>query len=400
MSKAQSTLEAFEPSTDTVDITRTVKLPLETSNRKTRLVRAGIDAYQAVLSHMADHIPSYPTYQWEPRSTHMYHHAKRGLPELPDDLDGRGFKTTLAQQAQQQAAESFKSWRERGMPGDSPKGDFGNGSYLSLRNDDVTIVENDRGYGLKASFISYNPVWFHISGGDYQQEFLERIADQDDPTTSGSAELHIHGDDNLSAHLTVTWPVETYSVSDIHTTVGVDLNDDPLTSCAVWSSSDESVQDVALYSGSEFRHYRERMKERKDQAMRDGDLKAITESRRDYRKYTEHVTNVASRRVVDLALNHSPCQIALEDLTHLRETVDDPIHDWPYAELQEKIISKAQEDGLPVTMVDPRNTSITCRKCGETNPAMRDDRDFCCWECGYEVHADVNAAINIAQGGF
>jgi len=29
--------------------------------------------------------------------------------------------------------------------------------------------------------------------------------------------------------------------------------------------------------------------------------------------------------------------------------------------------------------------------------AVRDGREFVCWECGYEAHADVNAAINIAQ---
>jgi putative transposase len=43
--------------------------------------------------------------------------------------------------------------------------------------------------------------------------------------------------------------------------------------------------------------------------------------------------------------------------------------------------------------------SSSCRKCGETNPAMRDGDAFECWGCGYEVHADVNAAINIAQRG-
>jgi len=399
MSKAQMELEAFEPATDTIDITRTVKLPLETSQQKTRLVDAGIEAYQSVLAYMADYLPSYQEYEWEPHNTHMYHHAKRGLPELPDHLDGRGFKTTLAQQAQKQVAESFKSWRKRGKDGDNPKGDFGNGSYLSLRGDDVTIVPNDRGYGLKASFISYNPVWFHINGGQYQHEFLERVTDPDDPTTSGKAELHQTKGGNLAAHLTVTWPVETYSVEDIQTTVGVDLNDDPLTACAVWSDATEAVEGVELYSGAEFRHYRERMKARKDKAMADGDLKAIKESRHDYWKYTDHVTNVASRRVVDMAVEHAPCQITLEDLTHIRETATDPIHDWPFAEIQEKIISKAQEEGIPVTMIDPRNSSMTCRKCGETNPAMRADREFDCWECGYEVHADVNAAINIAKGG-
>ena len=35
-------------------------------------------------------------------------------------------------------------------------------------------------------------------------------------------------------------------------------------------------------------------------------------------------------------------------------------------------------------------------KCGETNPAMRDCDHVECRGCGYAVHADVNAAVNIA----
>jgi transposase len=65
--------------------------------------------------------------------------------------------------------------------------------------------------------------------------------------------------------------------------------------------------------------------------------------------------------------------------------------------LTEQLAYKATEAGLPVEAIDPAETSITCRQCDETNPAFRDGDDFECWECGYEVHADVNAAINIAQ---
>ena len=81
-----------------------------------------------------------------------------------------------------------------------------------------------------------------------------------------------------------------------------------------------------------------------------------------------------------------------------RETAEDPIHDWPYNRLQEKIIYKAKEEGIPVAKVNPRETSITCRKCNVTNPQSRKTRDeFECVNCGYTVHSDVNAAMNIAQ---
>jgi len=389
MSKTQTSITEFTPERDEITVTRTIKLPLATSKTKTAQVQAGVDAYQSVLSHMADRLPTYPKHEWEPHHSHMYHQAKRGLPD-----DDRDYKTTLAQQAQQQVAESFKSWRAKGEPGDSPRGDFGEGSYLSLRTDDVDIAATDGTYGLKASFISYSPVWFRIEAGAYQRAYLDRITDDDDDSSAGSAELHVHDGGGITAHLTVSWPVETYRADDVATTVGVDLNDDPLVAAAVVEGSD--VAAVELESGAEYRHHRERVKRRRGEAMADGDLQAIKSARLTYQRYTDHITNVASRRVVELAREHAPCRIHLENLTHYRETAADPIHDWPYAEIQEKIAYKAREEGIPVQTVDPAHTSITCRKCGATNPAFRDGADFGCWDCGYEVHADVNAAINIA----
>lgn len=391
MSKTQAQLAEFAPDTDEIDVTRTIKLPLATSQQKTERVRAGIRAYQSVLSHMADYIPTYPEHDWEPHNPHMYHQAKRGLPDSGADV-----QATVAQVAQQRVAEAFKSWRERGKPGNSPQGEFGDGDWFELRTDQVDIVEHDSGgFGLKASFIRYNPVWFGIEAGHYQREFLERVTADDDPAASGSAELHVHDDGGVTAHLTVTWPVETYRAEDVNTVVGVDLNDDPLVAAAVVGT--EGVEGVELESGAEYRHHRERVKRRRKEAMADGDLKAIKSARLTYERYTDHITNVASRRVVDLALEHAPCRIHLEDLTGYRETATDAIHDWPYAEIQEKIVYKAREEGIPVRTVDPRNTSVTCRKCDATSPAFRDGHDFECFDCGYEVHADVNAAINIAQ---
>jgi len=224
---------------------------------------------------------------------------------------------------------------------------------------------------------------------------LKRATDPDNDARTGSGELHLHDDGTLYCHLSVTWPVETYEAGDLSTTVGVDLNADPLTVAAVVCGDD--VHAVEFESGGEYRHHRERVKQRRDEAMEAGNLKAIRDARLNYRRYTDHITNVASRGVVDLAVKHAPCEIHLEDLTNYRETADNPIHDWPYAEIQEKITAKAREEGLPVQLIDPRGTSMTCRQCGEENPAMRDGREFECWECGYEVHADVNAAINIAQ---
>jgi len=109
MSDAQEDLDVFTPETTSIDITRTIRLKLATSTEKNKTIQQGIDAYQQVLSFMADRLPTYPEYQWRPHNNQMYHQAKRGLPD--DNIE---YKSTLALQAQKQVAEAFVAWRERG----------------------------------------------------------------------------------------------------------------------------------------------------------------------------------------------------------------------------------------------------------------------------------------------
>ncbi len=55
---------------------------------------------------------------------------------------------------------------------------------------------------------------------------------------------------------------------------------------------------------------------------------------------------------------------------------------------------KAEEAGMTMTVVDARNTSQECSKCGKLNSLSLSDRTFSC-ACGYVADRDVNAAINI-----
>ena len=53
--------------------------------------------------------------------------------------------------------------------------------------------------------------------------------------------------------------------------------------------------------------------------------------------------------------------------------------------------------GILIT-VDPKHTSQTCPQCGHINKDNRKEQAiFKCVKCGYEAHADVNAAQNILR---
>jgi putative transposase len=98
--------------------------------------------------------------------------------------------------------------------------------------------------------------------------------------------------------------------------------------------------------------------------------------------------------------------LALEDLSGIRERTTVrrahryERHAWAFFQLRVYIAYKAAWAGILVFLVDPRNTSRTCSRCGHCDKANRKSQaEFSCQRCGYGANADVNAAINIARLG-
>ncbi|GHO61406.1 transposase [Ktedonobacter sp. SOSP1-52] len=123
--------------------------------------------------------------------------------------------------------------------------------------------------------------------------------------------------------------------------------------------------------------------------------------------------HVLSKRIVQSV--PPGATIVLENLTNIREGVrhrkgeaQRKLHSWSFAQLYGFIAYKAQEQGVVVERIDPRHTSQTCSRCGhQARNNRRSQAVFHCRSCGYQLNADLNAAINIrekylaslAQGG-
>jgi len=383
---SQETLSTFTAGTGTQSVTQTVVAPLETSNTKTAKVATAVEEFGAMCSYLGDMMASIEPHERTPNNPALYRLVTR---EFPSDERTVGSKVALA--ATRHVAATYQSYQARHDGGERPS--FGEETYFRLNNQSFEIIKNDRGFGVKARFIPYDPVWFHIDARPYVRQYFERVCEG--AASVGTAEVRLHDDGGVSLHLPVSWEVDVYEPGDVSTAVGVDIGENVLYAAAVVCG--DSIETVEMQSGRKFRHYRERLQQKRDRLQQQDDLRGVKATRDDQRRYTEQVLDTASREVVDLAVQHAPAVIQLEDLTHYREDARDPIHDWPFAEFQEKIAYKARADRIPVEVVDPKYTSITCRKCGQTNREYRSGSDFCCTRCGYEVHADVNAAINIAQ---
>jgi putative transposase len=69
--------------------------------------------------------------------------------------------------------------------------------------------------------------------------------------------------------------------------------------------------------------------------------------------------------------------------------------DASFGLLWQLIVEKVEETARTVVEVDARFSSQECSRCGHVARESRRRRRFRCVACGYQSHADVNAALVI-----
>jgi putative transposase len=73
---------------------------------------------------------------------------------------------------------------------------------------------------------------------------------------------------------------------------------------------------------------------------------------------------------------------------------------WSFRQLRSFLAYKAEQRGIRVRVVDPRNTSRTCPRCSHCDKANRKQQSvFCCQSCRYSANADYVAATNLCRKG-
>jgi putative transposase len=100
--------------------------------------------------------------------------------------------------------------------------------------------------------------------------------------------------------------------------------------------------------------------------------------------------------------------LALEDLTNIRERLRATVKksqryermSWAFSQLRQFLAYKAAAAGIPLILVDARNTSRTCPCCGHcAKENRRSQSEFLCVRCGFQAHADVVGATNVCRSG-
>ncbi len=165
--------------------------------------------------------------------------------------------------------------------------------------------------------------------------------------------------------------------------------------------------DGRQHSGAEIEKRRRNIQKRRRGLQKCGTkaakrrLRKLAGRQRRYQTFTNHC--ISKALVTDA--ERTGRGLALEKLKGIRGRVTARggdararLGNWAFGQLGDFLSYKAKRAGVPVCFVDPRNTSRECRACGCIDKRnRRDQATFRCIACGYEAHADTNAAANIRQ---
>jgi IS605 OrfB family transposase len=207
---------------------------------------------------------------------------------------------------------------------------------------------------------------------------------------------------NLSFQI-ATKQERTYDIEEARYVVGVDRGRNQLAYAALYDREDDHVTDWFNRSGDEVKHYTDELAARISQFQSAGVWEQMEDARKRRYRYKEQVDYEIANAVVDLARDaDGSVVIVLEDLQGMSKLGNYAVenrrfNEWSYYRLGQFIEQKAAPYDIPVERVDPYETSQECSRCGESDVTVRDGTHFECDACGYEQHADANAAVNVAK---
>lgn len=117
---------------------------------------------------------------------------------------------------------------------------------------------------------------------------------------------------------------------------------------------------------------------------------------------TGHLIHDASKALVKYAVRVGARKIVVENLSNVRDNSLKThkshramVHRWPYYGMRIKIAYKAENVGIALQVVDPKNTSTTCPCCGHVARSNRNGLHFKCKRCLHRGDSDRIGSVNI-----
>ena len=174
---------------------------------------------------------------------------------------------------------------------------------------------------------------------------------------------------------------------------------------------DRGIKKIAItsekqfFSGSEIKRITDKHEKLKSKLQSKGTKSAkrhLKKLSKKVNRYRRDVNHCFAKQIVESVIPGST--IILEDLTGIRQNVRlrkkqrTEVHKWNFYQFEQFLKYKAEEKGIQVEYVSARYTSQKCSKCGYISRSNRKNQSqFKCVKCGYQLNADLNAAFNIRQ---
>ena len=360
---------------------RTVKIKLDISDNDRQLLEETAEQFKQACQTVADA-------GWNQDDLKVYNKNKLHDQTYNQIREQTELPANLVIRARDRASEAIKGCVERLKKGEKA-------SKPRFTSDSLSYDKRTLSVWLDEHRCSISTVDGRIHA-DFQipesNSYYEKYLDNEQwEVRQSTVEKHEYEDSEpYYLHLGLEKEVETESNSLNPTVMGVDLGIDNL---AVTSTGQ-------FYSGDQLNHSRRQFEEIRGKLQEKGTRSAhltIQQMSGRENRFACDTLHQISKNIVKEAQQHDVDVIAFENLTDIREDLSPQkqFHSWAFKTLYEYVEYKARERGIAVEEVNPEYTSQRCSKCGFTVSKNRDGSDFSCEKCGYELHADYNAAKNI-----
>jgi len=365
--------------TDPIEIRRTVCVKLALESYQEHLLEKTINQYREAANRVVEE-------GWN---------DERGAPETLDrkELHDTTYETVRdktdlhashVQLARNRAAEAMTAIVERGDQGASTSKPRFSEPFLDFHNKCFTIKDD---YATLATV-----------DGRVRAEFVL----PDDPDTPHQA--YLLDDEYEPGRSTLVRDGEYYLHVNLKKSVrpperqkpwvlGIDLG---ISNLAVTSTGQFWSGDCITHWRENYQTKRRRLQQRNTRWSREVIQRVSTRLDGRVTQYLQ----TAANEIVEEAVESECSVIAFEDLDYIYEDVQQypAMRSWAYRSLINYVSYKSKPAGITVGQVSPENTSLRCSTCEYVDTANRPTQEhFECTNCGYENHADYNAAKNIGR---
>jgi IS605 OrfB family transposase len=364
-----------------MEVRRTVPVKLDVSDSDAGLLHETIDEFRWAANYVVN-----AAFDGEYALTSKRKLHNRTYGQVREETR---LHSNLVQAARSRAAESLKSVVAKWKCGKNASRPYFSSSFLEYDKRSATFNADHATLSTVEGRVTAEYVLPDESRDTPHAEYLFG----DEYETTGATLHYRPVEDTFYLHVRTKADVGDSEPPENGTVLGVDLG---VENIAVTSTG-------VFWSGDELNHWHREYEKRRASMQQCGTRYAHEAMQRVGRKETGRFKQMLHRianGIVREAREDGCSVIAFEDLTDIRDQMPGAkrLHVWAFRRLFDYVTYKAEPFGIDTEQVNPAYTSQRCSRigCGFTVDANRPSQDtFECQSCGYEAHADYNAAKNI-----